>query len=199
MRYTLALLALLVLSAPAHADAYQTGTGYGPLYYPDGATVTSVTFDLNSQVPIWELDYSFADGTGVTFDNNDYGDTGYMFFTTPITDATFAYNYSAGPLTMTFYNAQDVPFETLTDGMYASGATSSVDAITFPENVAEIQWVVGTGGYDWGGITSLSYTLDGPDDPAPVPTPEPGSLPFTVLGMTLLGAGFAWMRPPLGR
>jgi hypothetical protein len=183
MKYPLAVLALLAVSAPMRADS--VSSPYGPLYYPSGATVTSISNNAfpYSEPGVWGLYYSFADGTGQTYAPGDDGDVGYIDFSTPITSITFDYTWdNTSPFDVTFYNLNHAPFETFSDS-----ATSGTETFTFDTSVTELQWIGQDASWGEGGITSLSYTLDGP-----VATPEPGSLLLTVLGLAFVGVAFAW-------
>jgi PEP-CTERM motif-containing protein len=159
----------------ARADSYSTPVG--PLYYPDGATITSVTDNAFpvSQPGVWGLYYSFADGTGETFDPVVDGDVGYVFFSTPVTSVTFNYIWNFEAFDVTFYNSSGAPFET-----FSSSGPSGTDTYLFDTGVTKMQWIGSDAAIGQGGITSLSYTEDG------VSTPEPGSLALLAIGLFAL-------------
>jgi len=173
MKYALAVLAFLVLSISASADSYTMPNGL-PLYYPDSATITSVSSNAFpvSQWGTYGLYYSFADGTGETFappaDSND----GYIFFSTAITAVTFDYTSLDNPFAVTFDSTAGESTEVFPTG----AGTETVD---FSGDVTEMFWIIDPANWGVGGITSLSYALDGP----PVVTPEPGALALSALGL----------------
>jgi hypothetical protein len=55
----------------------------------------------------------------------------------------------------------------------------------FTGNVTALQWIGSDAALGVGGITSLSYTLDGS-----APTSEPATLPLCPLGLALVGIAF---------
>ncbi len=175
MRKLLLIAAFLfaaVMAPKARADSYSTPVG--PLYYPDGATITSVTDDAFpvSEPGVWGLYYSFADGTGETFDPVVDGDVGYVFFSTPVTSVTFNYVWNFDAFDVTFYNSSGAPFET-----FSSSGPSGTDTYIFDTNVTKIQWIGSDAAIGQGGITSLSYTEDS------VSTPEPSSIALLAIGL----------------
>jgi hypothetical protein len=187
MRKSVLIVAFLfaaLLAPKARADSYSTPVG--PLYYPDGATITSVTDDAFpvSQPGVWGLYYSFADGTGETFDPVIDGDVGYVFFSTPVTSVTFGFTSDYGPFDVTFFGPTHAPFETFVDAR-----SSGSDTLTFTTDVTKIQWIVGSGAPDIGGITSLSYT----------PAPEASSLALLAIGLFALVFFKLWPTLPLAR
>jgi hypothetical protein len=108
-------------------------------------------------------------------------DVGYIYFSTAITAITFDYTWdTTSPFNVTFYqsdgnpNGGSVPFETVSDPN-----TSDTETFTFDTDVTELQWIGENETAGIGGITSLSYTLDGP----PVVTPEPGELLLSAFGL----------------
>lgn len=176
MRKSLFVVAFMFaanLAPGARADSYSTPVG--PLYYPDGAAITSVTDNAFpvSQPGVWGLYYSFADGTGETFDPVVDGDVGYIDFSTPITAITFDYIWdNTSPFDVTFYGPNAAPFETVSDA-----ATSGTETFTFDTNITKLQWIGQNASSGIGGITSLSYTEDG------VSTPEPSGLALLAIGL----------------
>lgn len=175
MRKSLIIIAFLieaVLAPKVRADSYSTPVG--PLYYPDGATITSVTDNAfpGSEPGVWGLYYSFADGNGETFDPRIDGDVGYVFFSTPVTSITFDYTWDYAAFDVTFYNSNGAPFET-----FSSVGPSGTDTVTFNTNVTKLQWIGSDAAIGQGGITSLTYTTD------PVPTPEPSGLALLAIGL----------------
>lgn len=184
MRKSFLIIAFLFAAIPApaaRADSYSTPVG--PLYYPDGTTITSVTDDAFpvSEPSVWGLFYSFADGTGETFDPVIDGDAGYVFFSTPVTSVTFDYTWDYEAFDATLYNSNDTPFET-----FSSSGPSGTDTYTFDIGVTKIQWIGSDQAIGEGGITSLSYTEDS------VSTPESSS--FALLAIGLLGLVFFKFR-----
>jgi PEP-CTERM motif len=172
--------ALALLAGQARADS--VSTEFGPLYYPDGATVTSVTLNLPPEYQEAEvLDYTFADGTGWLADPIVDGDVGQVNFSTPITALTFDYVWDGStPFDVTFYTGDS-------SQTYTLGANGGTASFTFDGNVTEM-WFIGQNEIEgWGGVTSLSYTLDGP-----VSTPEPSTWLLLALGLALVGVAFAW-------
>jgi PEP-CTERM motif len=175
--------ALALLAGQARADS--VSTEFGPLYYPSGATLTSLDLLLNYAEPVEQLDYTFADGTGYTVAPSADGNLGDILFSTPITSITFSYVWSDDdgyPFDVTF-NFVGAQSETFSD--YAA---SDTDAFTFNGDVTSLQWIGGLADEGTGGITSLSYTLDGP----PVATPEPSTWLLLALGLALVGTAFVW-------
>jgi hypothetical protein len=173
----LAIFAMFVCSAKA--DVYESA--YGPLYYPDGATVTSVgVVYLDGQFNE-QLDYSFGDGTGVTDDPVVDSDVGSISFSTPVTSVTFGFTSDSEPFNVTFYGPSGAPFETFSDAGPGTGAFSGVESLTFDTDVTRIFWILGTGDSGVGGITSLSYT----EAPA-VSTAEPASILLVGIGLVAL-------------
>jgi hypothetical protein len=173
----LAIFAMFVCSAKA--DVYESA--YGPLYFPDGATVTSVgVVSLDGQFNE-QLDYSFADGTGVTDDPVVDSEVGSISFSTPVTSVTFGFTSDSEPFNVTFYGPSGAPFETFSDPGPGTGAFSGVESLTFDTDVTRIFWILGTGDIGYGGITSLSYT-----EASPVSTPEPASLLLAGIGLIAL-------------
>lgn len=190
------LFVVFLAAGAARADSVQSPIG--PLYYPDGATVTSESccnYNPATNVDA-SLIYSFADGTGYAIDPGDDGDVGGIAFSTPITAITFSYvwNYDYGfPFNVTFSGPSGG--ETFSD--YASSDTLTFD---FDEDVTGVFWIGGLADAGWGGITSLSYTLDPPvsSDSAhqlPVSTPEPGTLWLAGLGII---SALGWKLRRLG-
>jgi hypothetical protein len=191
MRKSVLIVACLFaafLAPKVRADSYSTPVG--PLYYPDGATITSVTDDAFpvTQPGVWGLYYSFADGTGETFDPVIDGDVGYVFFSTPVTSVTFDYIWNFEAFDVTFYNSSGAPFET-----FSSSGSSGTDTYLFDTDVTKIRWIGSDAAIGQGGITSLSYTEDS------VSTPEPSSIALLAIGM--LGLIYLKLRPasPLAR
>jgi hypothetical protein len=176
----LAVFAMFVCSAKA--DVYESA--YGPLYFPDGATITSVgAVYLDGQFNE-QLDYSFGDGTGVTDDPVVDSDVGSISFSAPVTSVTFGFTSDSEPFNVTFYGPSGAPFETFSDAGSGAGAFSGVESLTFDTDVTRIFWILGAGDTGFGGITSLSYT----EAPAAVSTPEPASILLVGIGlMALLG------------
>jgi hypothetical protein len=182
----LAFFAVLACSS-VRADVYDST--YGPLYYPDGASITAVGPVYFGTQFTEQLSYSFADGTGVTDDPVVDGDVGSIDFTTPITAVTFDYT-SDEPFDVTFDSVLGAAGD-LTEEFPAGSGTETVD---FTSNVDEIFWIENPASFGWGGITSLSYTED-----SPVPTPEPPSILLAGIGLVALLA-FRFFRrvpPPL--
>jgi len=164
----------------ANADVYESV--YGPLYFPDGATVTSVgAVYLDGQFNE-QLDYSFGDGTGVTDDPVVDSEVGSISFSTPVTSVTFGFTSDSEPFNVTVYGPSGVPFETFSDAGSGTGAFSGVESLTFDTDVTRIFWILGTGDTGFGGITSLSYT----EAPPAVSTPEPTSILLVGIGLVAL-------------
>lgn len=124
------------------------------------------------------LDYSFADGTGVTYDPVVDGDVGDIDFSSPITSITFDYTSQAA-----FDATFDSPSGNETEEFPIGDGTETVD---FPGDVTGIFWVENPASFGWAGITSLSYTRWA------VETPEPSTLLLAALGLALVGVAFAW-------
>jgi hypothetical protein len=158
-----ALSALLACSVKA--DPYPSP--YGPLYYPDGATITEIGAE-SYPGQFYYLDYSFADGTGVTFAPGRDGEVGDIEFSTPITAITFDYVWTGD---------FGFPFDVNVDGETLSySAAAGTETVTFGRSVSGLQWIGGLADAGEGGITSLSYTE----------APEPGSLPLAGIGIVAL-------------
>jgi PEP-CTERM motif len=171
MKYALAILVLLAFSAPMRADSLDSP--YGPLYFPDGATVTA-TGAATYPGQFYYLDYSFADGTGATFAPATDGNVGDIAFSTPITAITFSYVWAgdAGfPFEVNFWTTGGSGEETFSDSN-----ASGTETLTFDSDVTGLQWIGGLAEEGWGGITSLSYTE----------APEPGSLLLAGIGLVAL-------------
>jgi len=174
MKCALAVLALFAVSTTARADS--VSSPFGPLYYPDGATVTSVSeTNVLTQQEAWTLDYSFADGTGDAIAPGLDGEGGGIQFSTPITSITFSYVWT---------DDDGYPFDVIFSGgqTFSSTSASGTQTIDFDENVTGLRWIGGLEDEGTGGITSLSYALDGP----PVATPEPGELLLSAFGLAAI-------------
>lgn len=172
------LAAFALFLCPAKADVYESD--FGPLYYPDGATITSVgVVNLDGQFNE-QLNYSFADGTGVTDDPVVDSEVGSILFSTPVTSVTLGFTSDSEPFNVTFYGPSGAPFETFSDPGPGTGAFSGVESLSFNTDVTRIFWILGTGDIGFGGITSLSYTE------APVSAPEPASILLVAIGVVAL-------------
>jgi hypothetical protein len=181
MRKSFWLLPFLLLATNAFADSVTSQNG--PLYFPDGATVTSVT---DNAFPLFEpgvagVYYSFADGTGETFAPPADADVGYLFFTIPITSITFSYVWDYQSFDIVGCPAGPSGCNPSFTEDFSYSDSSGTETINFASNIGEIQWAGSDESAGWGGITSMSYVLDGPD-----PVPEPNQLILLSIGISLI-------------
>ena len=185
----LALSAFLAFSAKADSVA---GI-YGPLYFPDGATVTSITLvEPPINEPYQQLAYSFGDGTGVTDDPAADSSVGSLIFTDPVTTITFGFTSAPDiPFNVTFYGSNGAPFETISIDPSSGAPFSGTDTVDFDTDVTRMFWILGTGNIGFGGVTSLSYI-----EADPVPSAEPAPLLLLAIGLAAIcGLGLFGRRP----
>jgi hypothetical protein len=155
--------AVLLLASAVRADTVNVN-GL-PMIIPDGSTVTSVTTGETPSGDVdYEVDYSFADGTGFTAVNLSQEIVGgEIFFTNPVSDAEFS--YYGGP-----FDASD----NLGDTFFGSFDEGAGGTVTFAgPGITSLGWQDGDAFVN--GITSLSYTV-----------PEPSSLLLSGMGLAAL-------------
>jgi hypothetical protein len=172
--------AVLLFAFVVRADTftiYPCGTGPGacggvPITIPDGSTVTSTTESEpigGIYGPAYVVSFDFADGTGTSGGNIALGFGGFLYFTTPVSDATFS--WFGSPFTAS---------DNAGDGLNVPNGGEGTETFSGP-GITEIEW----GSYNNpGGISSITYTLDSSDPPANAP--EPSSLMLAGVGLAAL-------------
>jgi hypothetical protein len=170
--------AVLLFAMAARADEFQTAVG--PVYIPNGSTVTldqaipdpwgeSAGPGLPSGIPAVLLQFTFADGYGQIITAGIYDELGSIAFTTPVSALTLN------------WDAQD--FFWVADNLN--------DGYGFPDDTfGPVNWSgPGITTVNWGsqndgsGIDSMTYTLDSADPPS---VPEPSSLLLSGISLALL-------------
>ena len=162
---------VLLLASVVRAD--QVNVNGVEMIIPDGSAVTSVTTNETPSGDLtYNVDYSFADGTGSTefeLHSGDLSTNGEIYFTNPVSNVEFSY----------FGN----PFlvgDNVGDGFFAPEESTSYSGTFAGPGITSIGWQ----GYSFvGGITSLSYTVD-------ANVSEPSPLLLSGMGLAAL-IGFA--------
>jgi hypothetical protein len=179
--------ALLLVASIARADGVETNQG--PVYIPNGSTITSEQSipdpwgesagpGLPSGLPATLLDFTFADGSGQIITAGIYGELGSIDFATPVAGLTISW---VGDY---FWLADNVG-----DSFgYPNNNSSSGTSYWSGPGILVVNFGSGVGS---AGVNSMTYALDGP---ASVPEAPLWLMLVLGVGACLLIAGIhTWL------
>jgi hypothetical protein len=183
MKLTLALAALLLAASVAGAD--QINTAQGPVYIPNGSSITieqsipdpwgeSAGPGLPSGLPATLLDFIFADGYGQIITAGIYGELGSINFITPVAGLSLGYD-SDGTDFWVMDNLEDLYGYPDSSGGIGTANWSG-------PGILAVNFGSGDGS---AGIDSMTYSLDGPHS-----VPEPPTVAMLLLGLAVIGVAF---------
>jgi hypothetical protein len=173
-------LAVVFFASQAHADEVQTPVG--PVYIPNGSTITleqsipdpwgeTAGPGLPSAIPAVLLQFTFADGSGQITTAGIYGELGFIDFTTPVADLSLNWD---GNDSYAFWIADNI------GDCFCNPNNGGISGTVNWSGPGIYSFQFGSGDGD-AGIDSMTYALDGPAS-----VPEPSTLLLSGMGLAAL-------------
>jgi hypothetical protein len=181
---TLGIAAMIFILGPlARADTIITPNNNGELIIPDGSLITATYFTPPGPSPggFYTINFQFQGGYG--FARGDYldGDNGVITFTTPVSNLSFTW-VASNFFSAVALDTNGIGYNFDTCAPFIPTCAGGIGVGSF--GASGITSVIWNAGFGFGGISSMSYTVNA------IPTPEPSTLLLLGMGLTGLVGSF---------